>query len=180
MNLYRVRMLTVVHVIEKDSIMESKVRILVVEDHVISQRIAYFVLQSLHCQTDYANTGQKALALIKRNNYDLILMDLGLPDMNGIEAAKAIRELKSNMDNRIPIVALTAHTSASYDSESMGVEIDYFLEKPLMTENVLMLLKKFVPHKYRSTVNSMDPDDELTLEMDDELSPNLKIVGGSS
>ncbi len=146
--------------------MESKVRILVVEDHLISQRVAYFVLKSLNCQTDYAKTGEKALELFKNNDYDLIFMDLGLPDMNGVDVAKAIRALRSNMssDYRIPIVALTAHTSASYDPKLFEYEIDYFLEKPLMTQNVLMIIEKYVPNKYKSIINAMDVEDSAEEE----------------
>jgi two-component system aerobic respiration control sensor histidine kinase ArcB len=162
--------------------MEQKPRILVVEDHVISQRVAYFVLKSLNCLTDYANTGTKALELIEKNEYDLIFMDLGLPDINGLDVARAIRKLYLNTESsfRLPIVALTAHTSASYDPKTLELEIDYFLEKPLMTQNVLMVLEKFVPHKYKWILREIESNKELALNEGHNMLPNLKVVNSKN
>lgn len=115
-------------------------RVLVVEDEAIAQDIAKDILDELGCQMDLAETGEDALRLIRKNFYNLVLMDIGIFDMDGINVAKKIRQLESNMKN-VPIAAVTAHTFGSLKrrAEELGF-IDY-LDKPLTFEHCRRILQ---------------------------------------
>ena len=86
---------------------QIKPKILVVEDVEIASRMAVVMLESYGCAVDTVETGSSALEIIEEKDYDLILMDLGLPDMDGLSVTETIRRMHHNPD--IPIVALTAH-----------------------------------------------------------------------
>ena len=117
--------------------------LLVVEDTPIAQIAAKSILEHLGCQVQIAANGTEALAMFQANTYDLIFMDLGLPDISGIEVTKEMRKLETSLAYT-PIVALTAN----YDPKSKGILLeagmDEFLEKPLTKENAHMILTKFL------------------------------------
>ena len=88
-------------------------KILLIEDQLLSQKITYFYLnKELNCQVDQAITANYALSLTSTKKYDLILMDIGLPDACGINTAKKIHSQSLKINLTTPIVALTAHASA--------------------------------------------------------------------
>ena len=84
-------------------------QVLVVEDNPIAQRVAKSLLTQSSCQVDVASNGQEALNLWKQNEYDLIFMDIGLPDMDGYQVTHHIRVQEVTKNRHIPIIALTAH-----------------------------------------------------------------------
>src|SRR5688572_5535555 len=84
-------------------------RILLVEDHRLTEKVTKNMLLALHCQVDIAMDGKTALELIKHQPYDLVLMDIGLPDMSGDEIARRIRAYELSKGLHLPIIALTAH-----------------------------------------------------------------------
>lgn len=123
--------------------MKAQVKILVVEDHAIAQKIAVFVLNTLDCETDVASCGQEALELFHKNYYDLVFMDIGLPDMDGFTVTRSIRSKEDKL-NPIPVIALTAHSNESIRLQAIEAGMNDFLVKPLTKESCAMMLKKFV------------------------------------
>ena len=85
----------------------SHIKILLVEDNEINIMVAMDVLESLGVQVDLAKNGLEAISNVTNNNYDLVLMDIQMPEMDGMEATKEIRKIRSSKD--LPIVALTAN-----------------------------------------------------------------------
>ena len=85
--------------------MLSGLKILVAEDNELSQKIANFILKKNGAFIDAAYNGQQAIDLLQKNNYDVIIMDLHMPEMGGYEATEYIRK---TMKNDIPIIGLTA------------------------------------------------------------------------
>lgn len=118
-------------------------RILIVEDQKIAQKIAMITMMELHCITDTADTGAQALKLFNNHSYDLILMDLGLPDMDGLTVTEMIRKME-NTDSHTPIVALTANADESYKRLALEVGMDEFVLKPLTEEIGIHLLATYV------------------------------------
>lgn len=110
----------------------SELHILLVEDTPIAQKVACTALKALDCQVDVAPDGLTAEELAAENTYDLIFMDLGLPDISGIEATRRIRE-REITDNKLPvlIVALTAHASEETISHCLEVGMQQVTNKPL-------------------------------------------------
>jgi CheY-like chemotaxis protein len=84
---------------------KNSVEVLVVEDIAVAQKVAKITLIGLGHIVDIAENGQKALDLFEKNKYDIVFLDLGLPDMNGTEVIKRIREIENNKQH-VPIVAL--------------------------------------------------------------------------
>ncbi len=109
-------------------------RILVVEDNSIAQTIAAQVLRSRGYDVDCAATGEAAIASANTVLYDLILMDLQMPDMDGFETAAAIRTLKPY--SAVPILAFTANSSDEYRDASSRRGLDGFLTKPIRPQEL--------------------------------------------
>jgi CheY-like chemotaxis protein len=124
--------------------MESPLHILLVEDEPINQKVVQFMLDNLGYSYDSAISGYSALDLIKENTYDLILMDIQLPDINGIEVTKQIR----SQGITTPIVATTAYSFDDELQSYIASGMNDVLLKPFRQEQILNLIQKWT---YRST-----------------------------
>jgi diguanylate cyclase (GGDEF)-like protein len=113
-----------------DSIYKDK-RVLVVEDNRANQQVAVGMLERLGCRAEMADNGKAALDLISRQNFDLVLMDCQMPQMDGYEATACIRNLESNR-NRIPVVAMTANVREGESDKCLQAGMDDYLPKPLI------------------------------------------------
>lgn len=134
--------------INRVGIDSNDTHVLIVEDHPLAARMAVSILHGLGCSVDVAENAKSALFLLKNNYYDLLFMDVGLPDMSGNEASKQIREWES-MENakRIPIIALTAHVEVEDMEECIKAGMDAVLSKPLTKETSLDILNAFIPKR---------------------------------
>jgi len=122
---------------------KNNLKVLVVEDVEIAQKMAKLTLVGLHCSVDIAEHGQRALELFEQNTYDLIFMDLGLPDISGLDVTKAIRELEKG-ESHVPIVALSANYDESLEQSGLEMGVDAFMLKPLNKDNAQAMLNQFV------------------------------------
>jgi two-component system sensor histidine kinase/response regulator len=105
-------------------------RILVVEDNAVNQRVAVALLQRMGCHVDVAGNGLEALDALGRVSYDMVLMDVQMPEMNGLEATAAIRHRESS-NRRLPIVAMTANAHADQRTRCLDGGMDDYLVKPV-------------------------------------------------
>lgn len=110
------------------------INILLVEDEKIAQKMAVITLEQLNIpmHVDIASTGNEALDFFNTQKYDVIFMDLGLPNTNGLEVTRQMKALKENKD--IPTVALTAHGDDIIKEECKNAGMIGFIEKPLTLE----------------------------------------------
>jgi len=107
-------------------------RVLVVEDNPVNAKVARVFLSRLGHAAALAETGAKALDMLAAESFDLVVMDLEMPEMDGIAAARAIREGRAGERNRdIPIIAATAHALSGYSAECRAAGMNAFLPKPL-------------------------------------------------
>lgn len=111
----------------------TKVKVLLVEDVLIAQLANSTLLKQLNCEVDIAGTGNQAIELVQKNLYNLILMDIGLPDINGIEVTRSIKNMEEPV-KAIPIVGLTANITDTEMEEGKNAGIIIFFMKPLTTE----------------------------------------------
>lgn len=111
-------------------------KVLLVEDYQLAAKIADYILRSLDCSVDIAKNGDQALEKALAGQYDLILMDLGLPDKDGYEVTKIIREAKNNT----PVYALTAHTDQEHEDRAYSAGMNGFLVKPLEEAEIKQVL----------------------------------------
>ena len=119
---------------------KQEFRILVVEDHFINQEMICEMLKRLGYLVDTANNGQEALNCMTENLYDVILMDLQMPEMDGYEATRIIREDKAK--HRIPIIALTANHVKADLERCLESGMNGYLTKPFELEDLNAILKK--------------------------------------
>jgi len=119
-------------------------RILHVEDNEVNQIVAEKLLVKKGIQVDHAGNGKEALEKLTKNNYDLILMDLHMPEMNGYEAAKAIRVDKDPKISSIPIIAITASVMMEVQEQVQECGMNDFILKPFnpyeLYQKILVLL----------------------------------------
>ena len=122
----------------------NNLKILLVEDNWINQRLATLTFKQLGVAIDLASNGQEALEMSRKNNYDLILMDLQMPVMDGLESARQIRafEHETGSVHRACIVALTANVNPEIKAECAQAGLDDFMEKPFEADDLRTLLSK--------------------------------------
>lgn len=121
----------------------SRPKILIVEDVPVAQKMVVLIVERLDCDVDAASDGATALECVGKQDYDLILLDLGLPDMDGMAVTEAIRKLEREGRQRTPIVILTAHVESDYRDRCLTVGVDDFIKKPLTRDSAQRLLAKF-------------------------------------
>jgi len=120
--------------------MENKFRVLLVEDSKLAATMSKLNLEELDCLVVIAEDGKKAIEEVKKNDYNLVFMDIGLPDITGIEVSKRIRKLDIK-NNNLTIVGLTANESNR--DECLKAGMDDFITKPLEEENIKVILNKY-------------------------------------
>jgi two-component system sensor histidine kinase/response regulator len=118
-------------------------RVLVVEDNAVNQKIAQRFLERLGCDVVVANNGAEGVEILRSERYDLVLMDLQMPVMGGLEAARAIRATEPE-GARTPIVALTAHAMSGEMERCLDAGMDDFLTKPLLFERLQQTIDKYL------------------------------------
>ena len=130
------------HIDETQKVQTSYVhnRILMAEDVEVNQFLARIILESKGWQVDIANNGIEAIEYLKQNDYDLILMDIQMPEMDGITATKAIRQLPDVSKASIPIVALTANALVGNEQEYFDIGMNSCLTKPFTEEKLFFVI----------------------------------------
>lgn len=119
----------------------KNISILLVEDDVIASKVMTALLTKLGCLVKLASNGKQALLEAKSGKIDLIFLDIGLPDINGIDVAKQIRRCQNSLT---PIIAVTAHLDADQKDKCLQVGMNSFLQKPISQEIVVAILHQFI------------------------------------
>ncbi|MBO9698901.1 MAG: PAS domain-containing protein [Sporocytophaga sp.] len=115
-------------------------KILLAEDTVLNQNLILKVFQKTKHSVDIANNGVEAVEKVKRNSYDIILMDVQMPLMDGCQATEEIRRLKDRVKRKVPIVALTAFVSKSEEERYRRKGMDAYITKPFDKEDLLQTI----------------------------------------
>ena len=127
--------------------------ILVVEDNNISQKMVRVMLTRMGHQVDLANNGIEALSAIREHRFDLIFMDIQMPEMDGFEATLQIRILEGKASHT-PIIAMTAHAMAGDAQRCFDAGMDDYLPKPLDRDKVRFMIDKWALFKRSSAMPS--------------------------
>ena len=118
----------------------SKLRILLAEDNPANQKLATYILQDRGHTVDIAGDGQQAIAMTQQNRYDVILMDVQMPGMDGLEATAAIRAGETE-GKRTPIIAMTAHAMKGDRERCLAAGMDGYLSKPIDAREMIALVE---------------------------------------
>ncbi len=115
-------------------------RILLAEDNPANQKLAAYILHERGHTVDIAGDGLQAVGMIPQNRYDVILMDVQMPGMDGLEATATIRK-RENSDRRVPIIAMTAHAMKGDRERCLAVGMDAYLAKPINGHEMIALVE---------------------------------------
>lgn len=152
----------------------GKKTILIAEDVELNQYLAKHILESWQFSTDIANNGKEAVEKVKQNNYDLILMDIQMPEMDGIAATKAIRKLTDATKANIPIIALTAHALKGDDQLYIAAGMNDYVTKPYTEEKLYKTISKYLQSNIKE-VSDNKTESSNSSEVSDKLY-NLSMV----
>jgi two-component system, sensor histidine kinase len=117
--------------------------VLIVEDDPVSRKVAKMTLEKLQCKVTQAGDGLQALTRLETESFDLILMDCRMPNLDGYETARRIRQKEKDADSRVPIFALTAHAFAEDMEKCLDAGMDHWLTKPLQRKALVAALSEF-------------------------------------
>jgi CheY-like chemotaxis protein len=124
--------------------------VLVAEDHPVNQRLVTRILEKAgHTVTVVAN-GREAVEAVRRAPFDVVLMDVQMPEMDGLEATRAIRALESADRGRVPIVAMTARAMPRDREECLAAGMDGHLAKPIQPRELRAYLRRLPATAERS------------------------------
>ncbi len=129
-----------------DTTSNSALKILVVDDDRLNRRLAEMMLQRLGHEAHFAVNGRQAIEAVQRDHYDLVLMDLKMPELGGIEATQRIRQLESaQASSHLPIIALTANAAQDERTRCREAGMDDYLTKPLDLATIRETLRRIRP-----------------------------------
>ena len=121
----------------------NKINILVVEDNLVNQKLIVRILQKRSYLVDTANDGNEAVEKMSHNNYDLVLMDIQMPKMDGIEATELIRKKEKEENARMtPIIALTAHAMKGDKERFLKAGMNSYISKPIKQDQLMETIEK--------------------------------------
>jgi signal transduction histidine kinase/CheY-like chemotaxis protein/ligand-binding sensor domain-containing protein len=123
--------------------LDRSLRVLLAEDTPVNQMVARKMLENAGHRVEIVGDGAKAVARYQESEYDLILMDVQMPDVDGIEATRRIRRIESGTQKHTPIVALTAHAMKGDEEQCLAAGMDAYLCKPLRSRELHETLARF-------------------------------------
>ncbi|MGC2420154.1 MAG: response regulator [Candidatus Acidiferrales bacterium] len=127
-----------------------RLKILLAEDNPVNQILAKRLLEKRGHTIVVVGTGQRAIEILDELPFDLVLMDVEMPDMDGLDAAATIRKREKSTGNRIPIIAMTAHAMPGDRERCIQAGMDSYISKPLQTKQLFAAIEALLP-------NSMEP-----------------------
>ena len=133
----------------------AQLRILLAEDNPANQKLATYILQDRGHLVEIAGNGQEAVRLSEQNRYDVILMDVQMPEMNGLEATAAIRKPRRSAGGRVPIIAMTAHAIRGDRDRCLATGMDGYLSKPVNAQEMIGLVESLA--RRRSARDAASP-----------------------
>ena len=157
-------------------------RILLAEDNITNQRIALGMLNKLGLQADAVSNGHEVLSSMSQIDYDLILMDIQMPEMNGLEATRMIRSGHSNIaSSNIPIIALTANAMAGDEKLCLDAGMNDYLAKPVSPTVLANSLEKWLSKETLSNNNSQNTaSDHNTTHITDEHKSDINTTSNQA
>ena len=130
-------------------------RVLLAEDNAVNQRLATRLLEKRGHRVAVAGNGQEALDALEKEKFDLVFMDVQMPEMDGLEATAAIREKEKNSGLHQPIIALTAHAMKGDRDKCLAAGMDGYLSKPIRPQELDEILEDYLA-RHSMTVKAVE------------------------
>jgi PAS domain S-box-containing protein len=149
--------------------------VLIVDDNMVNRKVAGEILKKYGCVVDTAADGFEAIDKVKSHNYDLVLMDIQMPDMDGITATRNIRAL--NLERTPPIVAMTAYSMQGDDVKFMEAGLDDYLSKPIKSKLLINKVRQWVKKEAIPVEDIIEPGPTVSAQPEKSII-NKKIILG--
>ena len=162
---------------EKNKVFFKEAKILLVEDNEMNQELAVSLLNSVGLTTMVANNGKIALDLLKKNAFDLVLMDIQMPVMNGLDATVEIRRRPDVYFKKVPIIAMSARAFQKDKEDCLNVGMNSYIAKPIDPKLLFSELAKYLPIAEDTAIvkTSNEPETESAVTDDDTVSLFQKV-----
>jgi CheY-like chemotaxis protein len=115
---------------------------LLAEDNPLNQQVARGILHELGHSVEIANNGREAVEMFGKRRYDLVFMDIQMPEMNGYEATRQILEVQLHSTLRIPIIAMTAHAMSGDREKCLAAGMDDYISKPISMDQLSLVIER--------------------------------------
>jgi len=125
-----------------EKLSSRRLRILVAEDNPVNQRLSVRMLEKMGHLVAVAQTGKEALDALRAARFDLVLMDLQMPEMDGFAATREIRMAEQDGQDRLPVIAMTAHAMKGDREECLEAGMDDYLAKPINSEELCQVIER--------------------------------------
>ena len=138
-----------------------KTRILLVEDNNINQKIVIQILNKLGYSADVASNGREAINILEKTLYDIVFMDIQMPEIDGLEATGIIRDEESEvLDHKVPVIAMTAHAIKGDREKCLKAGMNGYISKPINPEDLLSAITSNTGKETPVLVNLVKPEKE--------------------
>jgi len=177
--------------VTRHSLRENRknLQILLTEDNLVNQKLAINVLKKKGHEITVANNGLEAVQILENRSFDLVLMDVQMPEMGGFEATAIIREREKRNGSRIPIVAMTAHAMKGDRELCLEAGMDDYVSKPIKAELLFDVinkqvslhpqnkdLKRFLPSNRQEDRNMTDANNETPLQTESSVLDEKELL----
>jgi CheY-like chemotaxis protein len=155
-------------------------RILLAEDNVVNQTVATRMLEKCGHQVEVVGTGREALAALAQHPFDLVLMDVQMPELDGLEATATIRAQEGGTDRHLPIIAMTAHAMKGDQERCLAAGMDGYVTKPMKAADLYAAIDRLLmdtsavdqagrepPIDLTVALHAVDGDQDLLMELID-------------
>ncbi|MDH5680368.1 MAG: response regulator [Spirochaetota bacterium] len=158
-------------VIQSDTESKDQKHILLVEDNPVNQKLSVYMLENWGHTVVLADNGLEALQILKTDNFDLILMDVQMPELNGIETTIKIRDEEKISGKHIPIIALTAYAMKGDREDCLNAGMDDYLSKPIKAKELFDAIENItqIIHHKNITKAPSTKDQDIILDLDKSL-----------
>lgn len=125
----------------------ANIKVLLAEDNEVNQLLAKSILQYWGLESKTARTGSEVIELLKKEDFDVVLMDIQMPEKSGIEATNEIRKMADQQKRNIPIIALTANALMGEEKKYIAAGMDDFLTKPFKEQELFEVITRVFNHQ---------------------------------
>jgi len=145
----------------------SRARILLAEDNVVNQMVATGILEGFGLRVDVVANGLEALRALETLPYDIVLMDVQMPEMDGFEATRRIRDpLSAVRDHAVPVIAMTANAMRGDREACLDAGMSDYVSKPVNPRELALALERWIPAEARAVDDSLSSATDLVLPVD--------------
>ncbi len=144
----------------KVSFVAPEARILVVDDLEVNLKVVTMLLKNTEAKIDTATSGEACLKAYESNDYDVVLLDHMMPEMDGMETLKQLKKSKKYMAKRTPVVALTANATLGAEKIYLDTGFDDYLTKPVKGEELEAMILKYIPEELVKKLSKGDENEE--------------------